>query len=399
MLEDNPAMSSSKTLQNVPAIVLGSGITLLATIRCLGRRGVVSLCPCKAAMTEDRSRWFHPLGAGEPITEKDNLETFLNSIAIQKAVLIPCSDQWTRHVAALSPKLRERFPTSLSSLELQDILTDKGKFRDLLRQHNVPHPNTIFPDKEDDVETLNDADFKTYFLKPRDSQSFSHHYGVKGFWQKSREDCKKQLKDVQDAGFEVVLQEYIPGPPDQHYYVEGFVDRNGVFSATLGRQRIRMAPPDFGNSTYMRSVALSTLDRAVQSTKKLLTAVKYRGIYSAEFKYDSRDSEFKLIEINARPWWYVEFSELCGINNPYLAYLDALELDVPIIEEYTVGSNCINFLADFSLWRRYLRAGKIKPWNWIRSWFLAHPTICRLDDPTPGAAWMWQRVFSAGQSK
>ena len=59
--------------------------------------------------------------------------------------------------------------------------------------------------------------------------------------------------DARRRGLDVMLQEYIPGPPTCHYMVEGFVDRIGRPVARFVRQRLRMFPPDFGDSTYNRA--------------------------------------------------------------------------------------------------------------------------------------------------
>ncbi len=85
-----------------------------------------------------------------------------------------------------------------------------------------------------------------------------------------------------------------------------------------------MFPLDFGNSTCMVSVAADEVAPAVASVERLLAHVGYRGIFSAEFKYDERDGLFKILEVNARPWWYVEFTARCGVDVCTLAYRDAL---------------------------------------------------------------------------
>ena len=55
--------------------------------------------------------------------------------------------------------------------------------------------------------------------------------------------------------------------------------------------------------------------------------IKYYGIVDAEFKKDLRDNKFKLIEINPRCWMQNSFPTSCGINFPYMAYMDAIGKD------------------------------------------------------------------------
>ena len=56
---------------------------------------------------------------------------------------------------------------------------------------------------------------------------------------------------MQQAGIGVPAQEYIPGPPDQSYFVDGFADCTGEIRALFSRRRVRMFPADHGNSTFM----------------------------------------------------------------------------------------------------------------------------------------------------
>ena len=111
-----------------------------------------------------------------------------------------------------------------------------------------------------------------------------------------------------DSRFEAVFQEYVAGPMDAHYFIDGFVDRLGEVKAFFARRRLLMYPVDFGNSTLMVSVPLGEVAPALESLRVLFSDLGYRGIFNAEFKRDERDGLFKLLEVNVRPWWFVE----CG---------------------------------------------------------------------------------------
>ena len=287
----------------------------------------------------------------------------------------------------------ERFPTSQSPLAVQELFIDKNNFRRALERCGIPHPCTVTIEKESQIEEAPDQALASCFLKPCDSQGFSERYGVKGFWAKSRESCLRRIREIHSAGLAVMLQEYIPGPPSNHYYVEGFVDRTGRVCATAARQRIRMNPTDFGNTTYMTSIPRERIAQAEGSIHRLLKEVGYRGIYSAEFKLDPRDGIYKILEVNARPWWYIEFTERCGINLPRMSYLDALGQDVPAAAGYRTGCSFVHFLPDFALWRRLYKEHEIGFFEWIRQWLGARPAVLAPDDPLPGVAWVAIRVL------
>jgi hypothetical protein len=157
----------------------------------------------------------------------------------------------------------------------------------------------------------------------------------------------------------MMLQEYIPGPPTNHYFIDGFIDRGGVVRAIFARRRLRMSPPDFGNSTMQISVPVSDTGDASATLRTLLADIDYRGIFSAEFKRDPRDGAFNLIEVNARPWWYIEFAARCGVNVGEMAVRDALVEPVETISGYAVGRRCVFPYYDLDAVRAERSAGRL----------------------------------------
>jgi predicted ATP-grasp superfamily ATP-dependent carboligase len=177
----------------------------------------------------------------------------------------------------------------------------------------------------------------------------------------------------------MMLQEYIPGPPTNHYFVDGFVDGAGVVRARFVRQRLRMYPPDFGNSTLMVSVPPEQAADALRTLDTLLADLQYRGIFSAEFKRDARDGRFNLIEVNARPWWYVEYAARCGVDVCAMAVQDALGRPVTSIERYTLGRRCAYPSYDWSA----VRAEHLGISTAMRDWIGAVQPVFKWSDPRP----------------
>ncbi len=91
---------------------------------------------------------------------------------------------------------------------------------------------------------------------------------------------------------------------------------------------------------------------------------------------------FKILEVNARPWWYVEFAASCGVDVCEMARLDALGEDVPAVREYPAGRLCVYPRLDYKTLR--LPSGGDGPWRVVRSWFGADQLTLRSDDPAPG---------------
>jgi len=263
-------------------------------------------------------------------------------------------------------------------------MLDKWKFAQLLMRCGTPHPETILLRSLDDVLSLAERYFGYRIFKPESSMEFATKHGVKGYLVHTRAEAVAVGEKVD---YPIMLQEYIPGPPTESYFVDGFVDRNGRVCARFARQRIRMYPRDLGNSSLTVSVALAQVGDAIARLDHLLNMVAYRGIFSAEFKRDSRDDLFKLLEVNARPWWYIEFAARCGVDVCSMAYADALELRVESREEYEIGRSCTFLPHDIQACRDLKHYDGTHFRDWIQSWSAADDALFSLSDIGPGLAY------------
>ena len=304
-------------------------------------------------------------------------------------MLIPCGDAVLSAISQLPDSLASRFPSSTPSREAVGQLARKDNFAILLDALDVPHPTTLIVHDLQDLERFADLPFTHLFLKPVDSASFMRSYGVKACRVRDLQDARAQLTKVLADGHRVVVQEYIAGPASNHYLVDGFIDAAGVVRALFARRRLRMYPPDFGDSTHMVSVPLSEVSAAIESLRTILAAVGYRGIFSAEFKRDERDGLFKILEVNARVWIYVEFAGRCGVDVCTMSYQDALGLPVTEPANYRTGVRLISPYLDLAAVRYAWRKGQISASTWLRSWAGAQQPTFSLTDPLPAIVDWW----------
>lgn len=62
--------------------------------------------------------------------------------------------------------------------------------------------------------------------------------------------------------------------------------------------------------------------------KDLMKALNWSGVANIDFRYDKKDSTYKIIEINPRFWLNTEASALAGVNFPYLYCLSTLNKEI-----------------------------------------------------------------------
>ena len=383
-LHIEPSVLANRASEALPIIALGSGVTLAAVLNVLRHSGIPVYALCPKDDFVRRSRWYRALPTALPNPHPADLEALLDSLEIGPAVLLPCSDDWLRAVAALPPDLGRRFPSSISPACV-DLLTDKWSFARLLERFGIPCPRTQLISSLDQFDNLPDAHLNGAILKPLCSVDFACKHGVKGYLVTNRLQASHHIEQLE---LPVMLQEFIPGPPSAGYFIDGFRDRNGCFTGLFARRRLRMYPARLGNSTFLESVPPSAVQGALVPLQYLLERISYRGVFSAEFKLDDRDGVFKLIEINARPWWYVEFASRCGVDVCTMAYCDALSLPVAPVEDYQVDRRCIFHLNDLRSWkhRRYDYLPSL--WPLLRSWIHSDSTPFHWNDPAPAVAYL-----------
>jgi predicted ATP-grasp superfamily ATP-dependent carboligase len=120
-----------------------------------------------------------------------------------------------------------------------------------------------------------------------------------------------------------MVQEIIPGPDSNLYTYTVYINSEGYISAKFFRRKIRQNPPQFGVGRVV--ISHDRIPQLEEFTEIILKEVGFTGIAGAEFKKDSRDNKFKLIEINARMTRNNWLPTYCGVNFPWIIYMDLVE--------------------------------------------------------------------------
>jgi D-aspartate ligase len=368
----------------VPALILGSGLTGLGVLRLLASHAVPTYGVDARPDMISRSRWYRPaprLLAETP--DSGRLAEYLDSLALERAVLIPCSDAWTRAVSGLPEEIRERYRASVPTRSSVEELVDKDRFRVLLARLDLPRPRGLLLSDEADLAAASDSEIGSGFLKPTDSQLFSSRFGSKGLWARDRREASRRIREARDVGVLLMLQEWIPGDASHIVQIDGFVDRHGALAGLLARRRIRMEPPRLGNTSSAVTIPATDVAEPIAVTRKIIEAVRHRGVFSAEFKFDARDGHFKILEINARPYWYIAHTAAAGLDLAWMSYLDALDLPVPRIWSYRTGVFGLYEIHDAVALKRSWSLGRRPDGPVLRPWLTGHRALFWWSDPGP----------------
>ena len=129
----------------------------------------------------------------------------------------------------------------------------------------------------------------------------------------------------------VVVQEYIPGEGRAFFALFD----HGVPRAMFMHRRLREYPVTGGPSTAAESITDPVLG---ELGLRLLQKLRWHGVAMAEFKRDSRDGRYRLMEINPKFWGSLDLAISAGVEFPWLTARMAAGESFPAVTEYRVGA-------------------------------------------------------------
>ncbi len=127
-----------------------------------------------------------------------------------------------------------------------------------------------------------------------------------------------------------MVQEYIPGHGCGFFAIY----QDGVCKRIFMHRRIRENPPGGGAS----SCAESFYDlKLKQYGIRLLDHLKWHGVAMVEFRYDERDQDYKLLEVNPKFWGSLDLALAAGVDFPYFLCQIADGRELSYSETYQRG--------------------------------------------------------------
>jgi len=368
------------------AFVLHMGANGLGIARSLGRIGI----PVVGVDFERNapglySRFCEPLIVPNPLhdpkkaldilTEKgEELET--------KGMMMAASDVFLLFLSRFRNDLSKHFSFVIPREEIIEGIINKKIQYKLAENIGIPIPRTVFPDSTADLKEEVEGMRYPLFVKPCISHLFSQKFGGKGFIARTFDEIEIFWQKMMNAGVEAMIQEVVLGPETNLFGLSAYFDRNGELAATYLSRKIRQYPPDFG----VASVHESMINREVMSIGiKYFEGLKYKGMGGVEFKFDERDRQYKLIEMNPRTGMQNINATASGINFALIRYLDALgkEFDKPPAQ--INGVRWADAIADFkSFLIRRKRENAVSILAFMKDWLTADThAFYAIDDPLP----------------
>jgi len=164
--------------------------------------------------------------------------------------------------------------------------------------YSIPAPVTFFPHSRDDVlGYLKTADFPV-ILKGIDTIALLRRAGARMAIVQDPASLLKLYDEWETPqARNLMIQEYIPGPTEAVWMFNGYFDDRSECLLGMTGRKIRQFPDRRGVTSLGVCVANEALNTLASD---LMKALNYRGILDLDFKYDARDGQYKLLDVNPR---------------------------------------------------------------------------------------------------
>ncbi|HVS05591.1 MAG TPA: ATP-grasp domain-containing protein [Candidatus Dormibacteraeota bacterium] len=368
----------------------------LGTMRSLGQLGVpVYGLAHRRRLVPNASRYCagtFPIGdEGRPTGEPATLVAGLLAAGEQLgpgAILLAGTDEWAVFVAEHAEQLQTRFRFPRMSADLVASLASKEGLYQLAGEHNVPTPRIAKPANAQEAAALASTLRYPVMLKPVVSRPDVTFKAVAGNAD-SLLAAYERMEEAPEAP-NVMLQEYIPGRDEDVWMFNGYFDENSRCLAAFTGRKLRQQPAHMGHC----SLGVCRQNRAViKTTLRFLGAVGYRGIVDIGYRFDHRDGQYKILDVNPRLGGAFRlFVDRNGLDVVRALYLDLTDQPVPVTVPQD-GRRWLREDSELLSLVQYRRTDKLRLGDWLRSFRGVQETATfSLVDPVPFIASMWHLV-------
>lgn len=334
--------------QTVGAVVVGGDYQGLGIVRSLGRRGV-PVCVVDDEHSISRySRYSKRFVSLPDLRDQrkavEGLLEIGKRLGLDGWVLYPTREELVAAFSHYRAELSEVFRVPTPDWESVKWAWDKRNTYRLAKELGIPTPVTHCPKNANQLAELHSLT-PPFAIKPAIKEHFIYATKAKAWRANSHAELITLFQKASElaGNGEIMVQELIPGGGTQQFSYCAFFRNMEAVGKMVVRRR-RQHPLLFGRaSTYVETVDVPLLE---ELSERFLRAIDYYGLVELEYKLDPRDSQYKLLDVNARTWGYVSLGAQAGVDFSYLLYSDQIGLPVSFSKGRT-GLAWIRTTTDF----------------------------------------------------
>jgi predicted ATP-grasp superfamily ATP-dependent carboligase len=352
-----------------PVVVLGGSVNALSVARSLGKRGVTVYLSIEAGRHAMYSRYcaraFPFRHSREAASHWAELLLGRDSHRLHGSVVFACNDEAVTFIANHRPELAEHYLLDDSIPRLQLAMLDKLQTLTLAQQADVGAPRFWQMSGPDDLDAVGEDLPYPLIVKPLLSHLFQARFGGRKFLRvHDRDQTRAALTQVQEAGLQAMLSEWIPGPDDRLSSYYTYIDASDRPLFHFTKRVIRRFPKNEGLTSYHLT---DWNPEVAELGLRFLTAIGFRGLANVEFKRDVRDGRLKIVECNARFTAPQELFVRCGLDTASLIYDHIVGLPLPEKLSYRSGVRLWYPVRDFLAYRQLSALNELTLFEWLKS--------------------------------
>ena len=371
----------------VGAVVIGGDFQGLGIVRSLGRQGIPVCVVDDESSISRYSRYCTRSVRVANLRDYGKIVSDLLEIGkrfdLKDWILYPTREELLAAFSQHRSELSEFFRVPTPDWEIVKWAWDKRNTYRLAQQLDIPTPATFYPET---VEQLTELDHLAppFVIKPAIKERFCYATKAKAWRANNHSELRTLFQRASrfSGPGEVMVQELVPGGGMQQFSYCAFF-RNGEAIGKLVARRWRQHPLQFGTSTYVETVDVTLLE---ELSERFLSAIDYYGLVEIEYKFDPRDSQYKLLDVNARTWGYHSLGAHAGVDFSYMLYSDQVGLPVAV-SRGRAGSAWVRTTTDIPTAMMAIFKGDIDWSSYIRSLRKCNvEAVYSREDPLPGLA-------------
>lgn len=342
-----------------PAVVFNCQYNGLSIIQELGRHDIPVFAMDHTRSVGTFSKYAKFLQCPDPLNNEQRFIDRLTEIGSsfhQPPVVFPTNDQWAMAIAKYKRRLEEFYIPCVAEWPTVRMLVRKEEFYPWALNLGYPVPR-IFQIKE----LLDESDlcfpiiakpkYRRTPINPKEGITvdiFNQLDEHRMIMLNNSLELSQFIENHRELIPHMLFQEYVNGYADRMYTIGVYANVDSEILGIFTGRKVRGFPPDIGDCTVGQSERVP--NELIEITKDIVEKSNYHGIAEFEFKKDSTNDEFKLIEINPRSWSWVGITPACDVSLPMIAYSDLTgkpDTFIKFSKAYTGDVKYIKLIKDF----------------------------------------------------
>lgn len=313
-------------------LTFARGWNCLAATRSLGRKGIQVIVGDEYAFTAASFSKYatgtfrYPNPDKDPDGFLDTLEQVVRQHKVEgeEYMLMPFHKE-TYLIARNRARFEPLISMALPSVAQIDQVDDKGTLALLCQKQGLPIPETAVVDSPEEFRQRAETFPYPAFVKVRRSAAA---VGVKKVDNPAEAVAAFEhfVKHCNlGPGSYPLLQQGVPGDD----YCTTFLFDHGKLCATMTYHNLRTYPVKSGTGVLRETVVAPAMEK---TGGELLSSLGWHGVAEVDFRWDGKQEQPPLIEVNPRFWGGLPQSVASGWDYPYLLFRLAVDGKVPPLD-------------------------------------------------------------------